>query len=60
VADHSKDDPHARCLPPNFSRAFAFPHHQKFIQIPGLRAFLSGGSAAILARLFVGEVGGST
>ena len=29
VADLSKDDPHARCMPPNFPRAFAFPHHQK-------------------------------
>src|ERR1700734_3350034 len=40
VADHSKDDPHARCMPPNFPRAFAFPHHQKFIQIPGLLVIL--------------------
>lgn len=40
VADLSKDDPHARCLPPNFPRAFAFPHHQKFIQIPGLLVIL--------------------
>ncbi len=39
-ADHSKDDPHARCLPPNFPRAFAFPHLQKLIQIPGLLAIL--------------------
>jgi hypothetical protein len=40
VADHSKDDPHARCLPPNFPRAFAFPHLQKLIQIPGLLVIL--------------------
>lgn len=40
VADLSKDDPHARCLPPNFPRAFAFPHNQKFIQIPGLLVIL--------------------
>ncbi|HTB21028.1 MAG TPA: hypothetical protein VK708_23045 [Bryobacteraceae bacterium] len=40
VADLSKDDPHARCMPPNFPRAFAFPHHQKFIQIPGLLVIL--------------------
>lgn len=40
VADLSKDDPHARCLPPNFPRAFALPHHQKFIQIPGLLVIL--------------------
>ena len=40
AADHAKDDPHARCLPPNFPRAFAFPHLQKFIQIPGLLVIL--------------------
>jgi hypothetical protein len=40
VADHSKDDPHARCMPPNFPRAFAFPHHQKLIQNPGLLVIL--------------------
>src|ERR1700678_4480241 len=40
VADHSKDDPHARCMPPNFPRAFAYPHHQKFIQNPGLLVIL--------------------
>jgi hypothetical protein len=40
VAEHSKDDPHARCMPPNFPRAFAFPHHQKFIQIPGVLVIL--------------------
>jgi hypothetical protein len=40
VAEHSKDDPHARCMPPNFPRAFAFPHLQKLIQIPGVLAIL--------------------
>ena len=40
MAGHSKDDPHARCLPPNFPRAFAFPHLQKLIQIPGLVVIL--------------------
>lgn len=40
MADLSKDDPHARCLPPNFPRAFAFPHLQKLIQIPGLMVIL--------------------
>jgi hypothetical protein len=32
TADFSKDDPHARCLPPNFPRAFSFPHMQKYLQ----------------------------
>jgi hypothetical protein len=40
VADLSKDDPHARCMPPNFPRAFAFPHHQKMIQVRGLLVIL--------------------
>jgi hypothetical protein len=40
IAEHSKDDPHARCLPPNFPRAFAFPHLQKLIQIPSLVVIL--------------------
>ena len=40
VADRSKDDPHARCLPPNFPRAYAFPHLQKLIQVPGLLVIL--------------------
>jgi hypothetical protein len=40
VADLSKDDPHARCMPPNFPRAFAFPHHQKIIQVRGLLVIL--------------------
>jgi len=40
VADLSKDDPHARCLPPNFPRAFAFPHMQKLIQVKGLLVIL--------------------
>ena len=39
-AENSKDDPHARCLPPNFPRAFAFPHMQRFIQVPGYLAIL--------------------
>jgi hypothetical protein len=40
MAEHSKDDPHARCLPPNFPRAFAFPHLQKLMQVPGLLVIL--------------------
>jgi hypothetical protein len=34
--DEWKDDPHARCLPPNFPRAYTLPHIQKFVQVPGL------------------------
>ena len=33
-------DPHTMCLPPNFPRAYALPHIQKFIQTPGLVVIL--------------------
>jgi len=36
TADNSKDDPHARCLPDTFLRAYGLPHMQKFVQAPGL------------------------
>ena len=29
------DDPHTRCMPPNFPRAWAFPENQKILQLPG-------------------------
>jgi len=33
-------DPHSKCLPPSFPRAYALPHIQKFIQTPGLLVIL--------------------
>jgi hypothetical protein len=36
----AKDDPHSKCLPPNFPRAYGLPHIQKFIQTPGLLIIL--------------------
>jgi hypothetical protein len=36
TAENSKDDPHARCLPDTFLRAYGLPHMMKFIQTPGL------------------------
>jgi hypothetical protein len=39
--DHSKDDPHAQCLPSNPPRAYTLPHYQKVIQLPGFIAMLS-------------------
>ena len=33
-------DPHARCLPPNFPRAWAFPQHKKIVQAGGLLVVL--------------------
>jgi hypothetical protein len=40
TAENSKDDPHARCLPDTFLRAYGLPHIQKFIQVPGLLVML--------------------
>lgn len=34
------DDPHVRCLPPSFPRAWGLPHITKLIQIPGELAIL--------------------
>jgi len=40
TAENSKDDPHARCLPDTFLRAYGLPHIQKVIQVPGLLIML--------------------
>ena len=40
TAENSKEDPHARCLPDTFLRAYGLPHIQKFIQVPGLLVML--------------------
>jgi len=40
TSENSKDDPHARCLPDTFLRAYGLPHIQKFIQVPGLLVML--------------------
>jgi hypothetical protein len=40
TADESKDDPHARCLPPNFPRAYSFPQYKRIVQTPELLVFL--------------------
>jgi hypothetical protein len=34
------DDPHSNCMPPNFPRAYAMPHIQKFVQTPKLLVIL--------------------
>jgi hypothetical protein len=34
TAEQSKDDPHARCLPPSFPRAYSFPQYKKLVQTP--------------------------
>ena len=35
------DDPHIRCLPDNFVRAYGLPHYLKFVQTPGLLVMLN-------------------
>ena len=35
-ASNAKDDPHVRCMPLNFLRAYGMPHLLKFVHSPGL------------------------
>jgi hypothetical protein len=37
----AKDDPHIRCMPDNFIRAYGLPHLLKFVQKPGLLLVLN-------------------
>jgi hypothetical protein len=41
TANHAKDDPHVRCLPDTFLRAYSLPHLLKFVQTPGLLVVLN-------------------
>lgn len=41
TANLAKDDPHIRCLPDNFLRAYGLPHLLKFVQKPGLLIVLN-------------------
>ena len=40
-AKNAKDDPHVKCLPDNFIRAYGMPHLLKFAQMPGLLIVLN-------------------
>jgi len=40
TADNAKDDPHIRCLPDTFLRAYSLPHLLKFVQTPALLVVL--------------------
>jgi hypothetical protein len=40
TANHAKDDPHVRCLPDTFLRAYSLPHLLKFVQTPTLLVVL--------------------
>jgi len=39
--NNAKDDPHVKCLPDNFLRAYGMPHLVKFVQTPGLLIVLN-------------------
>jgi len=41
TANNAKDDPHVRCLPDTFLRAYGLPHLLKFVQTPGLLVVLN-------------------
>ncbi len=41
TATDSKDDPHVRCLPDTFLRAYGLPHLLKFVQTPRLLVMLN-------------------
>ena len=41
TAEDAKDDPHVRCLPDTFIRAYGLPHLLKFVQTPGLLVMLN-------------------
>jgi hypothetical protein len=41
TATDAKDDPHVRCLPDTFLRAYSLPHLLKIVQTPGLLIMLS-------------------
>ena len=41
IANQAKGDPHIRCLPDLFLRAYGLPHYLKFVQTPGLLVMLN-------------------
>ena len=41
TANNAKEDPHVRCLPDTFLRAYGLPHLLKFVQTPGLLVMLN-------------------
>jgi hypothetical protein len=45
-ANHAIDDPHVRCFPDNFLRAYGMPHLLRFVQTPGLFTVLNEWNAS--------------
>jgi len=48
-------DPHTRCMPPNFPRAWAFPENQKIFQTPGQLVILHEFNASYRQVFFDGR-----
>jgi len=48
-------DPHTRCMPPNFPRAWSFPEYQKILQLPGLLVVLHEFNASYRQIFFDGR-----
>jgi hypothetical protein len=48
-------DPHTRCMPPNFPRAWAFPEYQKILQMPDLLVVLHEFNASYRQIFFDGR-----
>ncbi len=46
TANHAIDDPHVRCFPDNFLRAYAMPHLLKFVHSPSLLIVLNEWNAS--------------
>jgi hypothetical protein len=46
IANGAKDDPHVRCFPDHFLRAYGMPFLQKFVHTPGLLVVLTERNAA--------------
>jgi len=40
LSKFAADDPHARCVPPSYPRAYSLPQHMKIVQTPGLVVML--------------------
>ena len=41
TANNAKDDPHVRCMPDTFLRAYSLPHLLKFVQTPALLVMMN-------------------
>lgn len=54
-AESGVNDPHTRCMPPNYPRAWAFPESEKIIQLPGMLVVLHEFNASYRQIFFDGR-----